>query len=255
MNERMGFLAATALPHIRLPCVRKQASITTSACFKHSATGLILYTSRKISAMATVLKAASIPTLSQLYRTGKLIASSKSAAPSGSATLNDKVCTIKYDITKLEVDAIVNAANSRLAGGGGVDGAINRAAGPGLQRECDTLQGCKTGSAKITGAYNLPCKRVIHAVGPIYHLHDESELLLRSCYRTSLKLAVENDCKSVAFPAISTGVYGYPKDRAAVVALDEVKTFLEQPDGEKIDKVVFCNFLDVDVDIYAETIP
>lgn len=205
--------------------------------------------------MATLIQLASIPSLTQLYRAGKVLASSASSLPPADQSLNDKICTIQYDITKLEVDAIVNAANKRLLGGGGVDGAIHRAAGYGLYDECKKLGGCETGAAKITDAYELPCKKVIHAVGPIYASRSESEPLLRGCYQTSLQLAADADCKSIAFSAISTGIYGYPSDSAARAALSEVRSFLEQPEGEKIEKVIFCNFMQKDVDAYNKIMP
>lgn len=136
---------------------------------------------------------------------------------------------IQTDITTLDVDAIVNAANSSLLGGGGVDGAIHRAAGPELLDECKTLHGCKTGEAKITKGYNLPAKYVIHTVGPVWHggTHGEADLL-KACYRNSLKLAVENSIKTLAFPAISCGIYGYPIEQAADIAISEIKRFLNK---------------------------
>jgi len=147
----------------------------------------------------------------------------------------------KGDITKLKVDAIVNAANSSLLGGGGVDGAIHRAAGPKLLEECKKLNGCKTGEAKITKGYNLPANFVIHTVGPIWNggNYNEDELLT-NCYLNSLKLAVENKIKTIAFPAISTGVYGFPLERAAQIEIKTVKKFIQS--DKSIQKIIFVCF-------------
>ena len=146
---------------------------------------------------------------------------------------------IKGDITRLSCDAIVNAANSTLLGGGGVDGAIHRAAGPELLAECRTLGGCKTGQAKITRGYNLPARFVIHTVGPIYYDHPpiQAEALLTSCYENSLKLAKENNLKSGAFPLISAGVYGYPQREAIKVAIETMK--LHKDDFDELTLVLF----------------
>lgn len=157
--------------------------------------------------------------------------------------------THKGDITKLKVDAIVNAANTSLLGGGGVDGAIHRAAGPELLEECRTLNGCPTGEAKITKGYNLPAKYVIHTVGPVWNGGNNNEdELLANCYRNSLRLAVENDIETVAFPAISTGVYHFPLERATKIAVTEAEKFLRQ--NNKIEKIIFVAFDEMTYDCF-----
>jgi len=153
----------------------------------------------------------------------------------------ERIVVVEGDITKQEVEAIVNAANSTLMGGGGVDGAIHRAAGPGLVEECRRLGGCPAGQAKMTRGHNLPAKWVIHTVGPVWHggTRGEDELLA-SCYRNSLQLAVEIGIHSIAFPAISTGAYGFPLERATAIAVSEVRSFLEK--NPSLEKVVFVCF-------------
>jgi len=173
---------------------------------------------------------------------------------------NEKLELIRADITRMEVDAIVNAANSSLAGGGGVDGAIHRAAGPELLEECmriakerrNTPGGpCPAGDAVITGAGRLPCKKVIHTVGPVWRGGNSGEAeLLASCYRKSLLLAEAAGLKSIAFPNISTGIYGYPKEKAAVVALETVRKTLDETPG--VERVIFVCFDDENFDLYKK---
>lgn len=158
---------------------------------------------------------------------------------------------VKGDITELEVDAVVNAANPTLLGGGGVDGAVHRAAGPRLQAACAMLGGCPTGSAKLTQAYDLPARYVIHAVGPVWEGGEHGEdLLLASCYRTVMELANENWVKSIAFPCISTGAFGFPFERACGIALSEI--FLALDSGSRVKQVSCVCFSDEDYETYQQ---
>ena len=164
----------------------------------------------------------------------------------------EKLHVVRGDITKLDVDAIVNAANTTLLGGGGVDGAIHRAAGPELLAECRTIGGCPTSEARITRGYRLPARHVIHTVGPVYRGSEKDPKLLAGCYRNCLKLAVDNKCASIAFPAISCGVYGYPIEKACKIAVDTTYDFLAA--NHSIEKVLFVPFSPNDEKVYLDYI-
>ncbi|MEF3691524.1 MAG: O-acetyl-ADP-ribose deacetylase [Candidatus Moraniibacteriota bacterium] len=164
--------------------------------------------------------------------------------------MSAELIAIKEDITTMEVDAIVNSANRRLLGGGGVDGAIHQAAGEELYQECLTLNGCMEGEAKITKGHKLPAKWIIHTVGPIYNNEGGREAdMLKSCYMMSLYLAMDNNVKTIAFPNISTGVYGYPIEEAAPIAVDAVREFIAE-EKHQLEKIYFVSFSDEDLEIY-----
>ncbi|KIL67509.1 hypothetical protein M378DRAFT_9292 [Amanita muscaria Koide BX008] len=214
-----------------------------------------------------------IPTLTRLYRDSILRATS-TVKYGHNPTLLDRISLLQGDITTIEVDAIVNAANKSLLGGGGVDGSIHRSGGPGITNECRRLNGCATGQAKITCGYDLPARHVIHTVGPVYNESRKEECaeLLASCYRSSLQLASEYQLAHVvgvsaietllrvieifqAFPAVSTGVYGYPIRDATRIALDEVRKYCEAGLGEKLERVIFVVFTDTDNTVFKSLIP
>ncbi|KAM6504452.1 hypothetical protein JOM56_001395 [Amanita muscaria] len=197
-----------------------------------------------------------IPTLTRLYRDSILRATS-TVKYGHNPTLLDRISLLQGDITTIEVDAIVNAANKSLLGGGGVDGSIHRSGGPGIANECRRLNGCATGQAKITCGYDLPARHVIHTVGPVYNESRKEECaeLLASCYRSSLQLASEYQLAHVAFPAVSTGVYGYPIRDATRIALDEVRKYCEAGLGEKLERVIFVVFTDIDNTAFKSLIP
>lgn len=199
-----------------------------------------------------------IPTITTLYDTGKLdksIPASTDLVISPSAAINNIISVWKGDITKLAADAIVNAAKPSLLGGGGVDGAIHQAAGPGLLAECRGLGiTCAVGQAVITKGYKLPAAHVIHTVGPIYDGSSGVEQKLRSCYERSLTLAKNNGIQTIAFSSISTGVYGYPRLDAARVACRAVREFLEA-NPHRLHRVVFVAFEQKDVDVYNQVLP
>ncbi|EPS43493.1 hypothetical protein H072_2514 [Dactylellina haptotyla CBS 200.50] len=181
-----------------------------------------------------------MPTLESRYASGRMDASiARPSTLTPNLKINDMIIVIQADMTKLECDAIVNAANRSLLGGGGIDGAIHRAAGPGLYDECLELRGCETGQAKITKGYRLPAKHVIHTVGPVHWDYkdrgEDPSVFLKACYVNSLDLARRNGCKTIAFPCISTGIYGYPNRAAAEVACKTVREYLERQEEEADD--------------------
>lgn len=174
-----------------------------------------------------------------------------SFVPNVEEEFNKRISVVRNDITTLEVDAIVNAANSSLLGGGGVDGSIHRAAGVDLKEECRTLGGCNAGDSKITGGYHLPAKYVIHTVGP----KGQNPQILRSCYNRCFQIFDEYNLRSIAFPCIATGVYGYPQNAASLVALEATRRYLQNTDRlVKIERIIFCTFLQSDFDLYCNNI-
>ncbi|KZT53675.1 A1pp-domain-containing protein [Calocera cornea HHB12733] len=197
-----------------------------------------------------MLKLSALPTLRQAYASG--LAVKPNPRYKYLARALDTLSIWKGDITQLQADAIVNAANSSLLGGGGVDGAIHRAAGDELYEEC----GANTGEAKITKGYALPSKHVIHAVGPVYAKSkvDEKAQQLASCYSASYALAVQNQCRSIGFPSISTGIYGYPMEDATHIALNVTRKFLEQPEGDNMERIVFVVFSEKDKAVYEDLV-
>jgi O-acetyl-ADP-ribose deacetylase (regulator of RNase III) len=200
-----------------------------------------------------------IPTLTQLYRDPESVLAA--AIPQGKTayppddSINRRIGLIRADITKLRLDAIVNAAKKSLLGGSGVDGAIHSAAGPQLVEECEPLGPINTGEAVITKGYNLPAKHVIHTVGPIFKSDRTPKESLAMCYRETLKVAVDHGVETVGFNAISTGIYGFPNEPAAQIACQTVREFLETEEGNKLSRVVFVTFTPLDVEAYSKTIP
>ncbi|KAH9954283.1 A1pp-domain-containing protein [Russula dissimulans] len=209
--------------------------------------------------MTKVVSLHQIPTIRELYQRAAIAVRPVTGTDARfpfSSTLLDRVSVYRGDITHVQVDAIVNAANTGLLGGGGVDGAIHRAAGPKLLKECRTLGGCPTGEARVTAGYNLPAKHVIHAVGPVYHPRStRAPLQLAGCYRISLQLAAEHGLKHIAFPSISTGIYSYPIESATQVAFGEVRKFLDTEQAKEFERVVFVVFSAEDEAVYLRLIP
>ncbi|KAG5715417.1 MACRO domain-containing protein 2 [Termitomyces sp. T112] len=215
-------------------------------------------TTSNLDESSNIVRLAKIPTIAERYKKSTLEAavSDKILYQPNSALL-ERISIYQGDITRVEVDSIVNAANKSLLGGGGVDGAIHHAAGPRLLEECRTLNGCMTGNSKITRGYCLPARYVIHTVGPVYSpdAAEEKARQLASCYRTSLEVAVENQVRHVAFPSVSTGIYGYPIVDATRVALDQVRRFVESEPGKTLERVVFVVWSNKDLEAYESLVP
>jgi O-acetyl-ADP-ribose deacetylase (regulator of RNase III) len=199
-----------------------------------------------------------MPSLTALYERGTLAEPPSAPAASPNARLNARVSVVQHDITRMAVDGIVNAANESLLGGGGVDGAIHRASGPRLLDACLHLNGCRTGDAKITGGFNLPAKKVIHTVGPIYYrMADKKKAaeMLRSCYRRALEVGEQNGLRSLVFCPIATNIYGYPNEPAAEIAISEVRRYFDESKGGNYDKIIFTNIMEVDHKPYLALLP
>ncbi|KAF9485223.1 A1pp-domain-containing protein [Pholiota conissans] len=204
------------------------------------------------------VKLQDIKTIAALFESGVLKpATSEKLQYKPDPTLLERVSLYQGDITRVDVDAIVNAANRSLLGSGGVDGAIHAAAGRKLLEECRELNGCLTGESKITRGYNLPARHIIHTVGPVYTVREKEEKAaqLTSSYKTSLEVAVENAIRHVAFPSISTGIYSYPIVSATRIALDTVRKCLETEEGSKLERVIFVVWSDKDKEVYETLIP
>ncbi|RSH84692.1 uncharacterized protein EHS24_006216 [Apiotrichum porosum] len=203
--------------------------------------------------MATLVS--DLPTIAQQYADRKLHDSKEPSKFKADAALAERVTIWRGDITKLNADMIVNAANKSLLGGGGVDGAIHRGAGPSLFAECLTLNGAETGETKVTSGYNLPAKRVAHTVGPIYSSSrvEQCAEQLHSCYRTSLELCAKHGGGSIGFSSISTGIYGYPIEDATRIALETTRRFLES--NENVSRVIYVVFSERDEDVYDQLAP
>lgn len=206
-----------------------------------------------------ILRLSEIPTLNASYSSRHIFASKATTNSKCSLAYNDKVSLICYDITRLDVDAIVNAANTALRGGLGVDGAIHKAAGPILLTSCRQYRKCDVGDAVITPGHKLPAKHVIHTVGPVYtetQSHEESERLLKCCYTTTLAVAQKHALRSVAFCSISTGVYGYPFESAAQTVVDLLYEWLQSPENAaSVDRIIICCFSQSDEEVYLRLLP